>query len=308
MAYWNQRTVAKRVSCKGVGLHSGRPATLALAPAAPDTGIKFVRRDLGVEIPARADLVVDTMLSTSLGMDGVRIATVEHVLAALAGMGVDNCRVEVDGPEVPILDGSAAPFVYLVREAGVRQQRAGKRFMLLDGPVEVRDGDKIARVDPALEMSVRFTADFGHPLITDQTFGFVFSDRRFAREVAPARTFCLLRDIERMKAAGLAQGGSLDNAIVVDEFSILNPDGLRFPDEFARHKVLDAVGDLTLLGMPLIASFTAYKSGHAMNQALVRKVLAEARLHRVVRVSAGDELEPLQIRLPALGFPDAAMG
>jgi UDP-3-O-[3-hydroxymyristoyl] N-acetylglucosamine deacetylase len=308
MAYWNQRTVAKRVSCKGVGLHSGRPATLSLAPAAPDTGIKFVRRDLGTEIPARADLVVDTLLSTSLGIDGVRIATVEHVLAALTGMGIDNCRVEVDGPEVPILDGSAAPFVYLVREAGVRLQRAGKRFMLLEEPVEVRDGDKIARVDPAQEMSIRFTVDFGHPLITDQTFEFVFSDRRFARDVAPARTFCFIRDIERMKAAGLAQGGSLENAIVVDEFSILNPDGLRFPDEFARHKVLDAVGDLTLLGMPLIASFTAYKSGHAVNQALVRKVLAEARSHRVVRVSAGDELEPLQIRLPALGFPDAAWG
>ena len=308
MAYWNQRTVAKRVSCTGVGLHSGRPATLMLAPGAPDTGIKFVRRDLGTEIPARADLVVDTSLSTSLGIDGVRIATVEHVLAALAGMGIDNCRVEVDGPEVPILDGSAAPFVYLVREAGVRQQRAGKRFMLLEERVEVRDGDKIARVDPAQEMSIRFTVDFGHPLITDQAFEFVFSDRRFARDVAPARTFCFVRDIERMKAAGLAQGGSLENAIVVDEFSILNPDGLRFPDEFARHKVLDAVGDLTLLGMPLIASFTAYKSGHAMNQALVRKVLAEATSHRVVRVSAADELEPLQIRLPALGFPDAAMG
>ena len=306
MAYWNQRTVGKRVSCTGVGLHCGKPATLTFAPAAPDSGIVFVRRDLGIELPARADMVVDTMLSTSLGAGGVRLATVEHVLAALTGMGVDNCRIEVDGPEIPILDGSAAPFVYLVQEAGVRTQRTGKRFLLLQTPVGVRHGDKVARLEPARELSIRFTVDFDHPLITDQTFEFVFSDRVFAREVARARTFGFLRDIEKMKAAGLALGGSLDNAIVVDEFSILNPGGLRFPDEFVRHKVLDALGDLTLFGMPLIAKFTAYKSGHALNQALVRKVLADPTSHRVVRVTGERELEPLQIRLPALGRLDAA--
>jgi UDP-3-O-[3-hydroxymyristoyl] N-acetylglucosamine deacetylase len=306
MAYWYQRTVAKRVSCTGVGLHTGMPAALALAPAAPDTGIVFVRRDLGVEIPARADNVVDTTLSTTLGVGPARVATVEHVLAALTGMGVDNCRVEVDGPEIPILDGSAAPFVYLVREAGVRQQSPGKRFLLLQRAVEVRDGDKLARLEPAQEMSIRFTVDFDHPLVTDQSFDFTFSDRRFAREVAPARTFCFLRDIERMKAAGLAKGGTLENAIVVDDFSILNPGGLRFPDEFARHKVLDAVGDLSLVGMPVIAAFTARKSGHAMNQALVRKLLADPASHRVVQVSTERELEPLQIRLPSLGLADAA--
>jgi UDP-3-O-[3-hydroxymyristoyl] N-acetylglucosamine deacetylase len=294
------------VSCTGVGLHTGKPAALSLAPAAPDTGIVFVRRDLGVVIPARAHNVVDTTLSTTLGVGAARIATVEHVLAALTGMGVDNCRVEVDGPEIPILDGSAAPFVYLVREAGVRQQRPGKRFLLLQRAVEIRDGDKLARLEPAQEMSIRFTVDFDHPLVTDQSFDFTFSDRRFAREVAPARTFCFVRDIERMKAAGLARGGTLENAIVIDDFSILNPGGLRFPDEFARHKVLDAVGDLSLVGMPLIAAFTARKSGHAMNQALVRKLLADAASHRVVQVSTERELEPLQIRLPALGVADAA--
>jgi UDP-3-O-[3-hydroxymyristoyl] N-acetylglucosamine deacetylase len=306
MAYWYQRTVAKRVTCTGVGLHSGRPATLTLAPAAPDAGITFVRRDLGLEIPARADCVVDTVLSTSLGVPGGRVATVEHVLAALTGMGVDNCRVEVDGPEIPILDGSAAPFVYLLEEAGLRTQRAGKRFLVMREAVEVREGDKLARLEPAPELSIRFTVDFGHPLITDQTFDFVFSDRAFAREVARARTFCFVRDIEKMKAAGLAQGGSLDNAIVVDDFSILNPGGLRYPDEFARHKTLDALGDLSLLGMPVIGALTARKSGHALNQALVKKVLALPASHRVVRVSAEQELEPLQIRLPALGLPDLA--
>jgi UDP-3-O-[3-hydroxymyristoyl] N-acetylglucosamine deacetylase len=306
MAYWYQRTIAKRVSCAGVGLHSGKPATLTLAPAAPDAGITFVRRDLGVEIPARASLVVDTVLSTSLGVDGARVATVEHVLAALTGMGVDNCRVEVDGPEVPILDGSAAPFVYLLEEAGIRTQRAGKRFLVMREVVEAREGDKLARLEPAQELSIRFTVDFGHPLVTDQTFVFAFSDRAFAREVARARTFCFVRDIEKMKAAGLAQGGSLDNAIVVDEFSILNPGGLRYPDEFARHKTLDALGDLSLLGMPVIGTMTARKSGHALNQTLVRKVLATPASYRVVRVSAEQELEPLQIRLPALGLSDLA--
>jgi UDP-3-O-[3-hydroxymyristoyl] N-acetylglucosamine deacetylase len=306
MAYWNQRTVGKRVSCAGVGLHSGKPATLTLAPALPDTGIAFVRCDLGVELPAAASHVVDTTLSTSLGARGARIATVEHVLAALTGLGIDNCRVEVDGPEVPVLDGSAAPFVGLVQEAGVRTQRQGKRFLLLQAPVEVRDGDRFARVEPARETSLRFTADFGHPLITDQTFELALSDRTFAREIAPARTFCFLRDVERMRAAGLALGGSLDNAIVIDEFAILNPGGLRYPDEFVRHKVLDALGDLAFLGMPLVGRFTARKSGHALNQALVRKILADAASHRVVRVSAERELKSLQILLPAFELADAA--
>ena len=306
MAYWNQRTVAKKVSCRGVGLHSGRPATLTLAPAPPDAGLSFVRKDLGVEIPARADLVVDTQLSTTLGLGGARVATVEHILAALTGMGIDNCRIEVEGPEVPILDGSAAPFVYLIQEAGIRTQHTGKRFLLVKRPIEIRDGDKFVRIEPAPEMSLRFTVDFNHPLCTDQTFSFVFSDRLFAREVARARTFCFVRDIERMKAAGLARGGSLDNAVVVDEFSILNSGGLRFPDEFARHKVLDALGDLTLIGMPLIARFTAHKSGHALNQALVRRLLAESAAHEVVRIEGEAELEPLQIRLPVLGLSDAA--
>jgi UDP-3-O-[3-hydroxymyristoyl] N-acetylglucosamine deacetylase len=286
MAHWNQRTVAKRVSCTGVGLHSGKPATLTLAPAPPDAGVSFVRMDLGIEIPARSHAVADTTLSTNLASGAARIHTVEHVLAALHGMGVDNCRVEVDGPEIPILDGSAAPFVCLVQEAGVQVQRTGKRWLVIEQPVEVRDGDKLARLDPADEFSVEFTADFGHPLITNQAFRAIVDERTFPREVARARTFCFRKDIERMQAAGLAKGGSLANAIVVDEFSILNPEGLRFPDEFARHKVLDAIGDLALFGLPVLGALTAVKSGHAMNQALVKKVLADAASHRVVRVSA----------------------
>jgi UDP-3-O-[3-hydroxymyristoyl] N-acetylglucosamine deacetylase len=291
MAHWNQRTVSKRVSCTGVGLHSGKPATLTLAPAAADAGVSFVRMDLGIEIPARNDFVADTTLSTNLARGAASVHTVEHVLAALHGMGIDNCRVEVEGPEVPILDGSAAPFVCLVQEAGIQVQRVGKRWLVIDRPVEIRDGAKLARLEPADAFSVEFTADFDHPLITNQSFRATLGDRTFEREVARARTFCFRKDIERMQAAGLAKGGSLANAIVVDEFSILNPDGLRFPDEFARHKVLDAIGDLALLGMPVLGALTAVKSGHAMNQALVRNVLADAASHHVVRLSAESEAQ-----------------
>ncbi len=303
MANWNQRTVAKRVSCTGVGLHSGKPATLTLAPAAIDAGVSFVRMDLGVEVPARNEFVADTTLSTNLAHAGARVHTVEHVLAALHGMGIDNCRVEVDGPEIPILDGSAAPFVALVHEAGVQVQRAGKRWLVVEQPVEVRDGDKVARLEPADAFSVDFTADFDHPLITNQAFRVSVSDRAFEREVSRARTFCFRRDIERMQAAGLAKGGSLANAIVVDDFSILNPEGLRFPDEFARHKVLDAIGDLALFGLPVLGALTAVKSGHALNQALVKKVLADPAAHRVVRVSAEADA-PRRAVVPALAVAE----
>ena len=284
-ASWHQRTLAKRVSCTGVGLHSGAPVQLTLAPAPAGSGITFVRMDLGVEVPARHDLVVDTKLSTSIAIGQARVSTIEHVMSALLGMGIDNCRVEVDGPEVPILDGSAAPFVCLIVEAGVRAQRAARRFVMITTPVEVREGDKLARLEPADGFSIDFTADFKHPLITDQGFRVSVSDRTFEREVARARTFCFRKDIELMQSMGLARGGSLENAIVIDEFSILNPEGLRFPDEFARHKVLDAIGDLALLGRPVLGHLTAVKSGHALNQALVRRVLSDPSCHRVVELS-----------------------
>jgi UDP-3-O-[3-hydroxymyristoyl] N-acetylglucosamine deacetylase len=295
MASWNQRTVARRVTCTGVGLHSGAPVQLTLAPAAADAGVTFVRMDLGVEVPARHDLVVDTRLSTSIGLGSARVSTIEHVMAALQGMGVDNCRVEVDGPEIPILDGSAAPFVCLVLEAGVKELKAARKYVMITSPVEVRDGDKLARLEPSDGFTVRFTADFGHPLITNQGFEVTVTDRTFEREVARARTFCFRKDIELMQRNGLAKGGSLENAIVVDDFSIMNPEGLRFPDEFARHKVLDAIGDLALLGRPVLGTLTAVKSGHALNQALVRKVLADPSCHRVVALSPeslGDRARP----------------
>jgi UDP-3-O-[3-hydroxymyristoyl] N-acetylglucosamine deacetylase len=296
---WNQRTVAKRVTTTGIGLHSGHPVTLTLAPAPADAGVTFVRMDLGVEIPARNENVLDTRLNTTIGVGPARVSTVEHVMAALHGMGIDNCRVEVDGPETPVLDGSAAPFVSMIKEAGAQAQRMGRRFVVIDRTVEVRDGEKLARFEPADAFRVSFTADFNHPLITNQSFGVEVNDRTFERELARARTFCFKRDIEQMQAMGLAKGGSLANAIVIDEFSILNPEGLRFADEFARHKVLDAVGDLALFGMPVVGALTAVKSGHAMNQALVKKVLADPTCHRIVRVSGEAEASAARIAVTA---------
>ncbi len=298
---FNQRTIQKVVSCQGVGLHTGSPVTLTLRPAAPNHGIVFVRTDLPrpVSIPALAAYVVDTSLATTLGRDGVRIGTVEHLMAALSGLGVDNVRVEVDGPEVPIMDGSAAPFAYLITSAGIRVQDEPKSFLVLKKPVTVHDGDKEATLTPSSRFRIHCTIDFKHPLICDQTYELEFSDRSFSREISRARTFGFLRDVEMLKKVGLARGGSLDNAIVVDEFSILNPDGLRFPDEFVRHKILDAMGDVALFGRPLIGNLKVNKGGHALNHKLVQKVLADESNYVVVRARTRD-VERLDLRLPDL--------
>jgi UDP-3-O-[3-hydroxymyristoyl] N-acetylglucosamine deacetylase len=295
---FHQRTLKQRSSVAGVGLHSGAPVRLTVAPAPADTGIVFVRA--GVEVPALAGNVVDTTLNTSLGRDGVRIGTVEHLLAALAGCGIDNAYLEVDGPEVPILDGSSAPFVQLVHDAGIHEQRVVRRFLQVRKPISVSDGDKSAKLLPARALSVSYTIDFRHPLISEQTFSLDLDERAFAREIARARTFGFKRDVERLHEAGLARGGSLENAVVVDDFHILNPEGLRFPNEFVRHKILDAVGDLALFGMPVIGRFVAVKSGHAMNQALVRKALAAADACEVVQPRAAAELREMQNSLSPL--------
>ena len=252
--------------------------------------------DLGVEIPARHDLVVDTTLSTSLALGGARVSTVEHVLSALHGMGIDNCRVEVDGPEIPILDGSAAPFVALIDEAGVK---VAEGRQALPGHHPAGRGPRRRQAGPARagrRLLGQLHRRLRPPAHHQPGLPVAVSDRTYEREVARARTFCFRKDIELMQSMGLAKGGSLENAIVVDEFSILNPEGLRFPDEFARHKVLDAIGDLALLGMPLLGSLTAVKSGHALNQALVKRVLADPTCHRIVQVS--EESEAARARLP----------
>ena len=299
---FRQRTLKQRASLEGVGLHSGARVHLTLAPAPADSGIVFERIDLlpRVEIPALAERVVDTTLNTSLGLGQVRIGTVEHLLAALVGCGIDNARVEVRGPEIPILDGSAAPFVQLVQEAGIHQQRATRRYLLVKRPVVVQEGDKSARLLPARHFSISYTIDFKHPLISNQRYRVDLSERAFQREIARARTFGFKRDVERLHKAGLGRGGSLDNTVVVDDFNILNPEGLRFPDEFVRHKILDAVGDLALLGMPVIGHFEAVKSGHALNHALVRKALSEPGLCEVVEPREERELSQMQESMPVM--------
>ena len=286
----NQRTLRRAVSCVGVGLHTGQKVAMRLMPARAETGMVLVRTDLPgkPELRAHAHLVVDTELATTLGSGATRVHTVEHVLAALAGLGIDNVRVELDGPEVPIMDGSAAPFIAMIKEAGVREQDTPKSFMVIKRAVTVSEGDKYATLAPGRGFRVDCTIDFKHPLISDQAVSIGFTDRTFVREVSSARTFGFLRDVEKLKSMGLARGGSLDNAIVVDDFSILNPGGLRFPDEFVRHKVLDALGDMALLGLPVIGHLTAFKSGHKLNHALVSKLLAEPSSYAVVRARARD--------------------
>jgi UDP-3-O-[3-hydroxymyristoyl] N-acetylglucosamine deacetylase len=280
-----QRTLREPISCRGVGLHSGAPVQLTLVPAPANHGIAFVRTDVErrVVISAVSANVVDTSLATTLGKDGVRVGTVEHLLAALWGMGIDNARIELDGPEVPIMDGSAAPFSYLITTAGIRVQEDPKRFVVIKRPVTVNDGDKEATLAPASRFRVDCKIDFKHPLISDQAFGLEFSDRGFSREISRARTFGFLRDVENLKKVGLARGGSLENAIVIDEFSILNPDGLRYPDEFVRHKVLDAIGDMALFGSPVLGSLKVVKSGHALHHKLVEKVLSDRANFQLVQ-------------------------
>jgi UDP-3-O-[3-hydroxymyristoyl] N-acetylglucosamine deacetylase len=301
---FRQRSFKQRATLEGVGLHSGARVRLTLAPAPADSGIVFVRD--GVEIPALAEFVVDTTMNTSVGKNGIRIGTVEHLMAALAGCGIDNARLEVEGPEIPIMDGSSEPFVHLVRQAGVHEQRQSRRYLMVRKAVTVTDGDKLARLAPARgKFSINYTIDFRHPLISDQSYRLEMNEKSFQKDIARARTFGFKRDVERLHKAGLARGGSLDNAVVVDDFNILNPDGLRFPDEFVRHKILDALGDLSLIGMPVIGQLTAVKSGHALNHQLVRRILADADACEIVQPSAADELHALQESLlPVLALDE----
>lgn len=272
-----QRTLKNVIRATGVGLHTGEKVYLTLRPAAPNSGIRFRRVDLAepVVIDARPDNVGDTTLSTTLVKGGVRISTVEHLLSAFAGLGIDNAYVDVSAPEVPIMDGSAGPFVFLIQSAGVQEQEAPKRFLRIKRPLQVEDGDKWARFEPHDGFRVTFTIDFDHPVFDkdSQTASVEFSSTSFVKEIARARTFGFMRDIEMLRKNRLALGGSMDNAIVVDKFRVLNEDGLRSGDEFVKHKILDAIGDLYLLGHSLIGSFTGYKSGHGLNNHLLRELL-----------------------------------
>ena len=276
----NQRTLKNSIRATGVGLHSGQKVYMTLRPAPPNTGIVFRRVDLpdSADIKARAENVGDTTLGTTLVNGTVKVSTVEHLLSAFAGLGIDNAFVEVSAAEVPIMDGSAGPFVFLLQSAGIEEQTQPKRFVRIRKTVEVRDGDKWARFDPFNGFKVNFEIEFDHPIFRrhSQRASMDFSTTSFLREVSRARTFGFMRDLETLRSRNLALGGTLDNAIVLDDFKVLNEDGLRYEDEFVKHKILDAIGDLYLLGHSLIGEFSGYKSGHALNNRLLRALVADA--------------------------------
>ncbi|MBD2859746.1 UDP-3-O-acyl-N-acetylglucosamine deacetylase [Spongiibacter sp. KMU-158] len=274
-----QRTLRNTIRATGIGLHSGEKVFLTLKPAPVDTGVIFRRTDLNpvVEIHAHAENVGDTTLSTTLVNGDVRVSTVEHLLSAMAGLGIDNAIVELSSSEVPIMDGSAGPFVFLIQSAGIEEQDAPKKFIRIKRPVTVEDGDKVASFLPFDGFKVSFTIDFDHPVFKDRTghAELDFSSTSFVKEVSRARTFGFMHEIEYLRSKGLARGGSVDNAIVVDEYRILNEEGLRYEDEFVKHKVLDAIGDLYLLGTSLIGEFRAHKSGHGLNNASLRQLIKQ---------------------------------
>ncbi len=274
-----QRTLKNVIRATGVGIHSGEKVFMTLRPAAPDTGIVFRRVDLSppVELPACAECVGETSMSTTLVYGNVKVATIEHLLAALAGLGIDNCYIDLTAPEVPIMDGSAGPYVFLIQSAGIEEQAAPKRFIRIKKRVIVEDGDKWARFEPFDGFKVGFTIDFKHPVFTAATSSaeIDFSTTSFVKEVSRARTFGFMKDIEMLRERNLVLGGSMDNAIVLDDYRVLNEDGLRYEDEFVRHKILDAIGDLYLLGRSLVGAFYGYKSGHYLNNQLLRALLAD---------------------------------
>lgn len=281
-----QRTLKNTIRATGVGLHSGEKVYLTLKPAPVDSGIVFRRTDLDpvVEILAHAENVGETMLSTTLVKDGVRVATIEHLLSAMAGLGIDNCYVELSAAEVPIMDGSAGPFVFLLQSAGIAEQDAPKKFIRIKREVTLKEDDKTATFMPFEGFKVGFGIDFDHPVFQgrSQYASVDFSSTSFVKEVSRARTFGFMRDIEKLRSMNLALGGSVENAIVVDDYRILNEDGLRYDDEFVKHKVLDAIGDLYLLGNSLIGEFQGYKSGHDLNNKLLRKLIKEEDSWEVV--------------------------
>jgi len=281
------------VQATGVGLHTGEKVDLTLRPAPANSGIVFRRVDLPepVDIQAEAHAVHDTRLSTCLEANGARVATVEHLMSALAGLGIDNIVIDISSPELPIMDGSAGTFVFLIQSAGIVEQSAAKKFIRIKKSVEVKDGDKWVRFDPFNGYKLNFTINFSHPVFanTKQQVTVDLGEHSYIKEVSRARTFGFMQDVEYMRSQGLALGGNLDNAIVMDEYRVINPDGLRFEDEFVKHKVLDAIGDLYLLGHPLIGAFSGYKSGHALNNALLRAMLADETAWEFVTFDKAEE-------------------
>ena len=288
-----QRTLKSLISTTGVGLHTGQKIRMVLRPAQTDAGVVFRRVDLDpiADIPARAESVGETRLSSCLVSGGAKVYTVEHLMSALSGLGIDNVFVDLDGPEVPIMDGSAAPFAFLIQAAGIEEQSAPKRFVRIKKRVEVAEGDKWARLEPFDGYRLSFSIVFNHPVIekSNQSVSIDFAETSYLKEIARARTFGFMQDVEQLREDGLALGGGLDNAVVLDEYRVLNAEGLRFSDEFIRHKVLDAIGDLYLIGKPILGAFSAHKSGHALNNRLLRELIARPDAWEVASFERAEE-------------------
>ena len=296
-----QRTIKQEISCKNIGLHSGRKVGMTIKPADVDEGIVFIRMDLPEKIKIKADFqnVRDTVLATTIGLNGTTISTVEHLLSAFCGMGVDNAVVEVDAPEIPIMDGSALPFVNLLKDVGTDLQGKCKKLLVITRPISVSDKDGTAKFVPSPEFKITYEIEFEHHLIGHQSYHMTFSDVAYERDICSARTFGFLKDVEYLQAKGLALGGSLKNAVVLDDNRVINKEGLRCSDEFVKHKILDAIGDLSLLGIPIIGHFIAYKSGHRLNNLLLQKLMANQECWKIVSsvdgISTDDAFTSLNI-------------
>lgn len=300
---YRQRTIRDEVSCTGIGLHSGNRVRLTIKPAPAGHGISFIRKDLTGHpaIEARSENVIDTNMCTSIGNNGSRISTIEHLMSAFFGLGIDNARVELDGPEVPIMDGSAAPFIFLLKSVGIKEQRNLKRFVIIKKPFMIQKGGRSVAVYPSKELKITYTIDFHHPLLKNQTLDLCFSGKDFIQEISRARTFGFLKDIEILRENGLAKGGSLDNAIVIDDFRIINEDGLRYKDEFVRHKILDFLGDLALLGSPIIGHFIVEKSGHFLNQHMLTKLLKSRKTWKILTFQNPEQCAQNRVKIPVFG-------
>jgi UDP-3-O-[3-hydroxymyristoyl] N-acetylglucosamine deacetylase len=299
-----QRTVAKEIHCEGIGLHSGKTVGLTIKPAPDDTGIVFERLDIphGCKVRASFGNVIQTNMATTIGVNGYRISTVEHLMAAFFGMGIDNAFVQMDGEEVPIMDGSSGPFVALLEKAGSTLQESYKKFLLVKKPVKVTDGNRSVQLLPSDELRITCKIDFDHPLIKDQTYEMLFSKPNFVRDISRARTFGFLKDVQTLWNNGLAKGGSLENAIVVDDAGVINEDGLRYHNEFVRHKLLDFIGDLAILGATVIGHFVVERSGHFFNQELLKAFMAQKNCWEELQFTDNKDYGMQHVRIPSFGF------
>jgi UDP-3-O-[3-hydroxymyristoyl] N-acetylglucosamine deacetylase len=304
---YRQRTLKKEVGCTGIGLHTGEKVRINIRPAPAETGIRFVRTDLDGHpmVAARFENVSDTTLATTISSNGCSVATIEHLMAAFFGLGIDNAVVELNGPEVPIMDGSTAPFVFLIKSAGIEEQVAPKQFIIIKKPFKVDDGKRSVCIYPSKELKITYTIDFQHPMLRNQKYELSFSGGDFVREISRARTFGFLKDVQTLKENGFAKGGSLENAVVIDDFRILNEDGLRYKDEFVRHKILDFIGDISIIGSPVIGHFVVCKSGHFLNQMMLRELIASERHWKTMTFSNPEECCQTSVKIPAFGVLDA---